>query len=141
MPSRTQCWTWYPRTVVAGASTVSFVVVGHTKRLITWRARPYTSATTGSKARQSTPLADNEVGIDNFSFTPPNRTVAVGTTVTWINRDDVPHRIGSADQKFPLGPAIDTDQHFAYTFTTPGRYPYFCTVHPTMTGVITVTPG
>jgi plastocyanin len=94
-----------------------------------------------AKARQSTPLADNEVGIDNFSFTPPNRTVAVGTTVTWINRDDVPHRIGSADQKFPLGPAIDTDQHFAYTFTTPGRYPYFCTVHPTMTGVITVTPG
>ena len=94
-----------------------------------------------AKARQSKPLADNEVGIDNFSFIPPNRTVAVGTAVTWINRDDVPHRIGSADQKFPLGPTLDTDQRYTYTFTAPGTYRYFCTVHPTMTGVITVNPA
>ena len=81
-----------------------------------------------AKARQSKPLAANEVGIDNFSFIPPDRTVAAGTTVTWINRDDVPHRIGSADQKFPLGPVIDTDQRYSYTFATPGSYRYFCTI-------------
>jgi len=94
-----------------------------------------------TKARQSKPIADNEVAIDNFSFNPPNRTVPVGTTVTWINRDDIPHRIGSADQKFPLGPTLDTDGRYAYTFTAPGSYKYFCTVHPTMTGVITVSPA
>jgi Icc protein len=94
-----------------------------------------------AKARQSKPLASNEVGIDNFSFIPPDRTVAAGTAVTWINRDDVPHRIGSADQKFPLGPVLDTDGHYTYTFATPGAYRYFCTLHPTMTGVITVTGG
>jgi Icc protein len=94
-----------------------------------------------AKARQAKPLAANEVGIDNFSFIPPDRTVAAGTAVTWINRDDVPHRIGSADQKFPLGPVLDTDGHYTYTFAAPGTYRYFCTLHPTMTGVITVTGG
>jgi 3',5'-cyclic-AMP phosphodiesterase len=94
-----------------------------------------------AKARQSKPLAANEVGIDNFSFIPPDRTVAAGTAVTWINRDDVPHRIGSADQKFPLGPVLDTDSHYTYSFAAPGAYRYFCTLHPTMTGVITVTGG
>jgi plastocyanin len=73
-----------------------------------------------AKARQSKPLASNEVGIDNFSFTPPNRMVPVGTTVTWTNRDDVPHRIGSADQKFPLGPVIDTDQQYSYSLVRQG---------------------
>ncbi len=91
-----------------------------------------------AKARQARPLGNDEIGIDNFSFTPPNRSVPVGTTVTWTNRDDVPHRIGSADQKFPLGPTMDTDQHYSYTFTSPGIYKYFCTIHPTMTGVVTV---
>jgi 3',5'-cyclic-AMP phosphodiesterase len=91
-----------------------------------------------ARKRQSKPLADNEIGIDNFSFVPPNRIVTAGTEVTWINRDDVPHRIGSADQRFPLGPTIDTDAHYSYTFATPGTYKYFCTVHPTMQGVVTV---
>jgi len=91
-----------------------------------------------ARRRHAKPVADNEIGIDNFSFVPPTRTVAVGTEVTWINRDDVPHRIGSADQKFPLGPTLDTDGHFSYTFAAPGTYKYFCTVHPTMTGVVEV---
>jgi plastocyanin len=92
-----------------------------------------------ARQRQAKPLADNEIGIDNFSFTPPNRTVPAGKTVTWINRDDVPHRIGSADSKFPLGPVLDTDHNYSYTFAQPGTYKYFCTIHPTMTGVVTVT--
>ncbi len=95
--------------------------------------------TAASRARKAKPIADDEVAIDNFSFTPANRTVPAGTTVTWINRDDVPHRIGSADNKFPLGPTLDTDQRYSYTFASAGTYRYFCTVHPTMMGVITVT--
>jgi plastocyanin len=97
------------------------------------------SESSSARRRHAKPLADNEVGIDNFSFTPPNRSVPAGTAVTWVNRDDVPHRIASADQKFPLGPTLDTDQHYTYTFSAAGTYRYFCTIHPTMTGVVTVT--
>jgi 3',5'-cyclic-AMP phosphodiesterase len=95
--------------------------------------------TAASRARKARPIADDEVAIDNFVFTPPNRTVSAGTTLTWINRDDVPHRIGSVDNAFPLGPTLDTDQRYSYTFTKAGTYRYYCTIHATMMGVITVT--
>ena len=81
----------------------------------------------------------NQIAIDNFSFTPPERTVAAGTTVQWLNHDDIPHRIGSADQQFPLSPVLDTNQSYKFTFAKPGTYKFFCTLHPTMQGVVTVT--
>jgi amicyanin len=78
-----------------------------------------------------------QVKIDNFSFTPQNLTVHAGTTVTWVNKDDVPHTVTSTDKKFKSG-ALDTDQRFAYTFTAAGTYRYFCSLHPHMTGKIVV---
>jgi len=78
-----------------------------------------------------------EVKIDNFSFTPAVLTVPVGTTVTWTNRDDIPHTVVSADDpKMFKSKAMDTDEKFSYTFAKPGRYSYFCSVHPKMTGTI-----
>ena len=41
--------------------------------------------------------ASVEVKIDNFSFGPQTLTVPVGATVTWINRDDIPHTSVSTD--------------------------------------------
>ncbi|HTA74314.1 MAG TPA: metallophosphoesterase [Gemmatimonadaceae bacterium] len=90
------------------------------------------------KPKTLAPVADNEIAIDNFVFNPPNRTVPAGTTVTWINRDDVPHRIASFTNAFTPGPTLDTDGKFSQKFETPGVYKYYCTVHPTMTGIITV---
>jgi len=81
--------------------------------------------------------ASNEVKIDNFSFTPATLTVAPGTTVTWTNRDDIPHTVVSDDKVFK-SKVLDTDEKFSYTFTKPGRYPYFCSVHPKMTAEIVV---
>ncbi len=78
-----------------------------------------------------------EVKIDNFSFGPQTLTVAVGATVTWINRDDIPHTVVSADGVFK-SKVRDTDENFSYTFTKPGTYPYYCSLHPKMTGVIVV---
>jgi Icc protein len=80
----------------------------------------------------------NEVRIDNFAFTPKTLTVQQGATVTWINRDDVPHKVVSTDKKFASSPALDTDQKFSHTFTTLGTYDYFCSIHPRMTGKIVV---
>jgi plastocyanin len=81
--------------------------------------------------------ASAEVKIDNFSFGPQEITVAVGTTVTWTNRDDIPHTVVSTDGVFK-SKVRDTDEKFSYTFTKPGTYAYFCSVHPKMTGKVVV---
>ena len=87
--------------------------------------------------RKRAPLAPNEIGIDNFQFTPPALTVKRGTTVVWINNDDVPHLIVSAKSKF-ASPILDSDQRFSTTLTVPGTYDYFCSLHPKMQGKVIV---
>jgi len=80
----------------------------------------------------------NTVTIDNFFFTPGTITVKAGTTVTWTNKDDIPHGIGSANNAFPKSKALDTDNSYSFTFATPGTYQYFCYLHPKMVGSIVV---
>lgn len=88
------------------------------------------------RAAENQPAAIS-VTIDNFSFTPKEITVSKGTTVTWINHDDVPHTIVSTDKKFK-STALDTDEKFSFTFSDSGAYGYFCSVHPVMTGKVIV---
>jgi plastocyanin len=78
-----------------------------------------------------------EVKIDNFSFGPQTITVAVGATVTWTNRDDIPHTSVSTEGAFK-SKVMDTDEKFSYTFTKAGTYPYYCSIHPKMTGQVVV---
>ena len=78
------------------------------------------------------------VSIDNFTFGPQTLTVKAGTTVTWTNKDDIPHGIASANNGFAKSRALDTDDSYSFTFTTPGTYQYFCYIHPHMTGTIVV---
>ena len=80
------------------------------------------------------------VQIDNFHYTPPSLVVAPGTTVTWTNDDDSPHSVREKDGKFKSA-ALDTDDKFSQTFTAPGEYEYFCSIHPYMTGKIVVKPA
>ena len=83
--------------------------------------------------------ATTEVKIDNFSFGPATLTVAAGTTVTWINRDDIPHTVVSTDDpKAFKSKVLDTDEKFSYTFAKAGTFPYFCSVHPKMIGKVVV---
>ena len=77
------------------------------------------------------------VTIDNFVFSPEKIMVKAGTTVTWTNRDDIPHTVASKDRLFK-SKAMDTDESYSFTFTTPGEYSYFCSLHPHMTGTIVV---
>ncbi len=78
-----------------------------------------------------------QVGIEGFAFKPATLTVAVGTKVVWTNRDQEPHTVVSNDKGFRSGP-LNTGESFSFTFTEPGNYPYFCSVHPSMTGVVVV---
>src|SRR5262249_19316534 len=75
---------------------------------------------------------ETEVKIDNFTFSPERVTVKAGTTVTWVNEDDIPHTVASSTKAFK-SKALDTDDKYAFTFTTPGVYQYFCSLHPHMT--------
>ena len=79
----------------------------------------------------------NDVKIDNFSFGPGTLSVAAGTTVTWTNRDDIPHTVVSTDGVFK-SKVVDTDEEFSYTFARPGTFSYFCSIHPKMIGKIVV---
>ena len=78
-----------------------------------------------------------EITIDNFTFEPKETKVAVGTTVTWINRDDIPHTVVSTDKEFK-SKVLDTGDKFSFTFTKAGTFPYFCSIHPKMTGTVVV---
>ncbi len=78
-----------------------------------------------------------KVKIDNFTFGTQPLTVAPGTTVTWTNRDDMPHTVVSTDGVFK-SKVLDTDEKFSYTFAKAGIFPYFCSIHPKMAGKVVV---
>jgi plastocyanin len=88
-------------------------------------------------ANNEASAASAEVTIDNFSFSPQEINVAVGTSVTWTNRDDIPHTVVSTDGVFK-SKVRDTDEKFSYTFTKAGTYSYYCSIHPKMTGKVVV---
>jgi plastocyanin len=81
--------------------------------------------------------ATNVITIDNFTFTPNELTVAVGTTVKWVNHDDIPHTIANRDKAF-RSQALDTDDSYSFTFTSAGTFDYFCGLHPHMVGKVIV---
>ena len=77
------------------------------------------------------------IAIDRFAYTPREITVAPGTTIVWTNRDQTPHMVMARDGSFS-SQAMDTDDAYRRTFTTPGDFSYLCTMHPFMTGVVHV---
>jgi plastocyanin len=94
-------------------------------------------ATAAAFPAASAQVANTEVKIDEFAFAPQRVTVKAGTTVIWINDDDIPHTVASSSKLFK-SKALDTKDKFSFTFTTPGTYEYFCSLHPHMTGTIVV---
>lgn len=119
---------------VLGITHVNYIAGNHTLAVV-----DSSLAMTATQQSFFEKTADtSEIKIDNFSFTPKSLTVKVGTAVTWTNRDDIPHNVVSTEKKF-ASPVLDTDQAFSFQFKEPGTYPYFCKIHPMMTGTIIVT--
>ncbi len=115
-----------------GITNVNYVSGNHTLAII-----DSTLAGASADASLQNPSNTAEVRIDNFSFSPKSITVKAGATVTWANQDDIPHNVVSTEKKF-ASPVLDTDQKFSFTFREPGSYPYYCKIHPMMTGAIVV---
>jgi len=107
------------------------------RRLAPCALAPLTAAVLGAAAPAAAPAAAT-VTIGNFTFGPAALVVRPGTTVTWVNGDDIPHTVVAADTKAFKSKVLDTDGRFSFTFTQPGTYAYFCSIHPHMTGKIIV---
>ena len=95
-------------------------------------------ALSGVLASASTWAQDIQIDIKEFMYSPKELTVAVGTKVTWVNDDQVPHTVVEVNKVFRSG-ALDTDDSFSYTFLIPGTFEYFCILHPQMIGSVRVT--
>jgi plastocyanin len=97
-----------------------------------------TPYTTTARADQALPAPKTvAVDVDNFKFSVAMLEVAVGTTVTWTNHDDVPHTVVSTTKVFKSAP-LDTGDSFSFTFKEAGTFAYFCSLHPHMTATVIV---
>lgn len=79
----------------------------------------------------------NEVYIQGSAFNPASITVAANTTIKWTNKDGMTHTVTSNTGVFNSGNML-VNGTFSFAFTTPGTYPYHCTLHPAMTGTVIV---
>jgi len=98
-------------------------------------AVPFSGAVAAAAA--VAPAKVQQVSISNFVFSPQVITVTAGTTVVWTNADDDPHTVTANDKSFH-STAMDTSERFSFTFTRPGEFAYFCSLHPHMTGKVVV---
>jgi plastocyanin len=125
-------------TFIPGRSSLAIVDATLSGEAPAFDAAMHDAMTTRRQARTTAPLGPNEIAIDNFAFTPAALAVSRGTTVTWINRDDVPHLIASTDGRFAGSKILDTDARYSIKLIGGGTYKYFCALHPKMQGSITV---
>src|SRR4051794_3448544 len=88
-------------------------------------------------ARAAGAAADSEVIVDNFTFSQTPLMIKMGTTVTWVNHDDIPHSVVCPALKMKSH-ALDTDETFAYKFDQSGTFDYICGLHPHMHGQVVV---
>lgn len=86
-------------------------------------------------ASQGGAAAGTTITEQDFAFTPSSATVKVGDTVTFVNKDSAPHRVSIDGQD--LGQQAN-GKSVTWTATKAGTFPFSCTIHPTMTGQITV---
>ena len=128
------------KSVVAKSKALAFAGVMSTVMLCAVAAQSARVAGNPPSAAAGAPAATGtEVKIDNFAFNPAVITVKAGTQVIWINKDDIPHTVDSSEGKFKSA-ALDTDEKFEFKFSEPGEYPFFCRMHPKMTGKVIVQP-
>ena len=103
-------------------------------------ANEYNNKSSNSTSPPEASKSTDSVTISNFAFSPANITVKKGTTVTWTNKDSVTHTVVETDSKTgPKSENLDQGKSYSFTYDTAGSYAYHCSIHPNMTGTVTVT--
>jgi plastocyanin len=85
------------------------------------------------------PVATDAVNIEGFAFKPAVITIKQGATVTWTNKDDEAHTVFFSFDSTRSPLLVNSANTYTKTFTTAGTFVYHCTIHPFMTGTVTVT--
>jgi amicyanin len=127
------------RVISAEEGLIMEALVAAAALWLAWPAVAPAQTPAPTPAQVPAQMEGTQVEIRAHAFSAPTVTVKAGTTVTWINHDDDTHTVTSSVDTF-RSPGLDTDETFSYTFTTPGTYEYYCTLHPLMTGKVIVTP-
>jgi plastocyanin len=139
-PSLTRCWPvnrgFDTRTLISHFRSATERLANGRAVIVAMLIGPVIGATLAVASVMAQDTA-NVVTIDNFTFTPRELMVAVGTTVKWVNHDDIPHLVVNKDKAF-RSKALDTDDSFSYTFASAGTFDYFCGLHPYMVGKVIV---
>jgi amicyanin len=127
---------------VAGLVALIGLTVGglSTRRAATDAGTPQVrESAPGAPPAQNAEPPPLKVSIDNFVFVPKELVVTAGTTVTWVNADDMPHTVTSTASPALFGSkSLETDDEFSFEFKAAGTYDYFCKLHPYMTGKVVV---
>jgi plastocyanin len=92
-------------------------------------------------ALAATPASAHEtytVHIKDFAYNPAPLNIQTGDTVKFVNDDQEAHTVTATDKSFDSA-GLDTGDSWTYTFKKPGKYAYFCSLHPWMKAVIIVT--
>lgn len=98
------------------------------------------SSKTPSQSQNTQQTSSNEVNIKNFAFSPASLSIKKGTTVKWTNSDDTAHTVIESDNKTgPSSSLLGKNQSYSFTYNEVGTFAYKCSVHPYMTGSVTVT--
>jgi len=127
--------------LAAGATvTAACSEGGESPTVDTSAAAPATSPAAGASTTTTAtgPVATNTITADDFAFAPSSITVKTGTAVTWKNADNVAHAISDDGGGFN-GSAIAAGASFTHTYTGAGTFPFHCSIHPSMTGTVTVS--
>lgn len=96
---------------------------------------------TGENSATTSGEIQSQIEIKNFSFNPSSATIKIGTTVTWVNNDSVPHTITSdPDGATFKSSTLQPGEKFQFTFASAGTFLYYCSIHASMQGTVTVTP-
>jgi len=127
---------------ISGTTTVNFTPVinaGSPAQMVTWLNNLFLHGTMSGQMNTSIATAlgaavapvhafivqpveaqnaPSAVAIDNFTFNPQQLTIKAGTTVTWTNKDDIPHAIAAVNKQFK-SKALDTDDAYSFTFAHP----------------------
>lgn len=132
--------SWLIILIILVLAGVGYAVYGHEKK-----STPYTANTTSTKTTSSSttkPTATDAVVIKDMAFSPASITVQAGATVTWTNNDTMSHTITETDGKTgPDSSDVAPGGTYSFTYKTVGTFKYHCTIHPSMTGTVTVTPS
>lgn len=132
--------------IIAAIVVIVIIVIaglafrGNNKGTSSNAAQQTSNQNSSGNNQSAQPTSTDQVTIQNFAFSPADITVKKGTKVTWTNQDSTQHTVTENDGKNgPSAPPLDNGKSYSFTFNETGSFHYHCSIHPEMTGTVTVT--